>query len=208
MRGEQSLFDRLDARGLDTLREICNIGAGHAATAFSQITGKQIDLEVPKVRVAGLSKVPQIVGGAEEPVVGLYLRILGEARGNIFMIFPADSALALLSLLGAAPPPGGAHPFEDEVAISSLKEVGNILASSYLTAINKLTGLVLIPSVPSFAYDMAGSIVDYVLIEVGRISDVALVVETVFLEQSDRIYGHVFLIPDPQSLAAILKTVG
>jgi chemotaxis protein CheC len=140
-------------------------------------------------------------------VVGLHFRILGDSRGTIFMIFPEESARSLLALLGVVPAAGGECPFEDEMAASSLTEVGNILASSYLTAINRLTGLVLLPSVPSFAYDMAGSIVDYVLIEVGRISDRALVVETVFLGDDNRLFGHVFLIPDPHSLAVILKTV-
>jgi chemotaxis protein CheC len=199
------MYDRLDDKSLDMLREICSIGAGHAATALSQITGRRIALEVPKVNLVELKDVPDLVGGAERRVVGLYLRILGESTGTIFMIFPSSSALALVSLLGVARRETDPATFEDEMVSSSLKEVGNILASSFLTAINRLTNLTLLPSVPSFAYDMAGSIVDFILIEVGRISDVALVVETVFLEIDNRIIGHVFLIPDPHSLAVILK---
>ncbi len=201
------MFERLDERGLDALREICNIGAGHAATALSQMTGRRISIEVPKVNLVDFAAVPALVGGAERLVAGLYLRILGQTRGTIIMLFPTTSALSLLELLGVRPKGSEENAFEDELAISSLKEVGNILASAYLTAINRLTGLVLLPSVPSFAYDMAGSIVDYVLIEVGRISDRALVMETVFLEVDDRIIGHVFLIPDPHSLSVILKAV-
>ncbi len=199
------MFDKLDEKGLDMLREICNIGAGHAATALSQMTGRRIALEVPKVNLLDLKEVPEVVGGAEKLVVGLYLRMLGESTGTIFMIFPLPSAQALVSLLGVPPRATDEETFEDEMVASSLKEVGNILASSYLTAINRMTNLTLLPSVPSIAYDMAGSIVDFILIEVGRISDVAIVVETVFLGVDNRIIGHVFLIPDPHSLSVILK---
>jgi chemotaxis protein CheC len=201
------MFERLDDKGLDALREICNIGAGHAATALSQMTGRRISIEVPRVNLVEFTEVPGKVGGPERLVAGLYLRILGQTRGTIIMLFPAESALSLLGILGVRPAAGEHETFEDEMVVSSLKEVGNILASAYLTAINRLTGLVLLPSVPSFAYDMAGSIVDYVLIEVGRISDRALVMETNFLEMKDRIIGHVFLIPDPHSLSVILKAV-
>ncbi len=200
------MFDRLDDQKLDALREICNIGAGHAATALSQMTGRKIILEVPTVKLVSLGEVPAIVGGAETLVAGLSLRILGQARGDIFIIFPEDSALSILSLLGLSGL-DAEEPFEDEMILSSMKEVGNILASSYLTALSQMIGLVMLPSVPSFAYDMAGSLVDYVLIEVGRISDVALVVETAFLGDGDSILGHFFLLPDPHSLEVILRPV-
>jgi chemotaxis protein CheC len=205
--GRVELFEKLDEKGLDVLREICSIGAGHAATALSQMTGRKIVLEVPKVSLVPFSHVPGLMGGAEKIVAGLSLRILGQARGNIFLVFPRESALAVLSLLGLELEGVEGAELEGELAQSSLKEVGNILASSYLTAINQLTGLVMLPSVPSFAYDMAGSIVDYVLIEVGRISDAALVVDTVFLGAEDSIMGHFFLLPDPHSLEVILRTV-
>jgi chemotaxis protein CheC len=201
------VFEKIDEHGLDILREMCNIGAGHAATALSQMTGRRISLEVPRVRLEPIKGVPELIGGAEQLVAGLYLRILGQTQGTLFMIFPSESAVALLGLLGVPVREPFETVFDDEMTVSSLKEVGNILASSYLTAINRLTGLVLLPSVPSFAYDMAGSIVDAVLIEVGKVSDAALVVETVFKGTDNRIIGHVFLIPDPNSLAVILKAV-
>lgn len=201
------MLEKLDARGLDALKEICNIGAGHAATALSQLTGRRITLEVPRVTLSPFKEVTALVGGPERIVAGLHLKILGETKGTILLLLPTESAQALLSFIGV--PEQGDNPrfSENEEAVSSLKEVGNILASAYLTAISRLTGIVLLPSVPSFAYDMAGSIVDYVLIELGRVSDVALVVETNFLGNDDRIMGHVFLLPDPRSLAAILKAV-
>ena len=93
------------------------------------------------------------------------------------------------------------------MSISTIKEVGNILSSAFLGAIGQLSGLTLIPSVPGFSYDMAGSILDYVLIELSRLADKALVIETAFKEGREEIKGHFFLLPDPHTLDAMLRAL-
>ena len=198
------MYEKLDERGIDVLREVCNVGAGHAATALSQLIGKKIDLEVPKVVLEEIGKVPEIAGGAESLVAGLFFQILGDARGNIFMIFPDRSARTIVSLMTGA---RGEVDMTDEMNISAMKEVGNILSSAFLSAISQLSGLSLIPSVPGYAYDMAGSILDSVLIEISRLADHALVIETQFLEIGEHIESHLFLLPDPHTLHATLKAV-
>lgn len=198
------MFESIDEKRMDVLREVCSVGAGHAATALSQIIGKRIDLEVPRVILKNIQDVPQVAGGPEAIVAGLYFQILGDARGNIFMIFPEDSAHTLVSMMR-----GGAEDLDlsNEINLSAMKEVGNILTSAFLNAISQLAGLSLIPSVPGFACDMAGSILDYVLIELSRLADKALVIETEFKESGAEIKGHFFLLPDPHSLHIILRAV-
>jgi chemotaxis protein CheC len=119
------------------------------------------------------------------------------------MIFPEESGREIVRLvLGsqqAAP--------EDALSVSAMREIGNILTSAYLSAIGQLAGLSLIPSVPGYARDMAGSILDLVLIELSRLEDTALVIETVFRSAGEGIRGHFFLLPDPQTLEATLKAV-
>ena len=195
------MYERIDEARLDLLREICSIGAGHAATALSQLTGRRIDLEVPRVLFAKVQEVPRIAGGAETVVDGLYFRILGDASGVILMIFPEQSGRAIVRLVlgnqDCAP--------EDALSVSAMREIGNILTSAFLSAIGQFAGLSLIPSVPGYARDMAGSILDLVLIELSRLEDTALVIETVFREEGESIRGHFFLLPDPHTLEATLK---
>ena len=83
-----SIMEQLHDVHLDALQEICNIGMGHAATALSQMIGQTVNLNVPKVTLASLDQVPDIMGGAEQVVVGIYMRIYGNLRGNILLIFP------------------------------------------------------------------------------------------------------------------------
>jgi len=198
-----SIMDQLRDVHLDALQEICNIGMGHAATALSQMIGKTVNLNVPKVTLAGLDQVPDIIGGAEQVVVGIYLQIWGDFRGNLLLIFPRESAQNLNALLTGQP--ATSELILSEIHASALKEVANILAGAYLGAMGNLLGLSLLPSVPSLAFDMAGAIVDYILIELGQESDLTLVVETQFFGMGSTIRGHFFLLPDPNSLKLILE---
>ena len=201
-------FPPLSEEQLDALREISNIGMGHAATALSQLIGETVFLRVPRVTVTDIAQVPDLLGGAEKVVAGITLQILGDARGNILLIFPRDSAQRLLARLLGSEEKGLLF---NELGASTMKEVGNILASAYLSAMGSLLHLTLIPSVPSLACDMAGAVVDYVLIELSAAGDLALMVETEFHganPDQELIKGHFFLLPDAASLELILNVVG
>jgi chemotaxis protein CheC len=201
-------FTRLTDGQLDALKEISNIGMGHAATALSQLIGETVRLRVPQVSVTDIAQVPELLGGSERVVVGITLQVLGDARGNILLILPEKSACQLLArLLGREE-----TDLElNEISGSTLKEVGNILASAYLNALGSLLHMTLIPSIPLLAHDMAGAVVDHVLIELSMAGDLALMVDTEFQGDSPTqatIKGHFFLLPDPLSLNLVLKAAG
>jgi chemotaxis protein CheC len=193
---------RLSEKQLDLLKEVSNIGSGHAATALSQLLHRKIMLEVPRVQILPIADVPDVVGGPEQLVAGLFFRIYGQAKGNILIIFPRESALTLIHDL--LKKKSDAHPVFLEMEASALKEVGNILAGAYLNAISQLMQMVLIPSVPGLAFDMAGAVLDSVLIELGQDGETALLVETEFISDS-KITGHFFLLPDPESMRLLLE---
>lgn len=202
------IFAHLSEDQLDALKEISNIGMGHAATALSQLIGERVYLRVPRVTLTDIAQVPELMGGAEKVVAGITLQIFGDARGNILLVFPRESAQRLVARLLRQEEKGLVL---NEIGVSTLKEVGNILASAYLNALGSLLHMTLIPSVPLLAYDMAGAVVDYVLIELSQAGDMALMVETEFhgdRGDDDAIKGHFFLLPDPGSLDLILGAIG
>ena len=201
-------FRELNSVQLDTLKEVSNIGMGHAATALSQMIGQRVNLTVPNVTITEISQVPEHLGGAEKMMVGITLQILGDARGSIMLLFPEESAHRLLcSLLGQQEK----GLVMTEVSVSALKEVGNILASAYLSALGNLLNKTLIPSVPLLAYDMAGAVVDHALIDLSQSGDFAMMIETDFGGEPDQglaIKGHFFLLPDPVTLNIFFSDVG
>jgi len=196
----------LSAEQMDALREIGNIGAGNAATALSQLLNQRIDMTVPRVSVLPLEQVPDVLGGPENIVAGIFLRVLGNAPGSVMFMLPRSSALVLADMLIGKEI--GTTKILNDIDQSALKEIGNILAGSYLNALSILTNLTLLPSVPALAFDMLGAILSVVLAELGQVGDFALVIETEFAEANKEVKGHFFLIPDPGSLSIILKAIG
>ena len=198
-------FD-LSPNQLDALREIGNVGAGNSATALSQVINKKIDMLVPKVSIVPIEEVPELVGGPDSLIVAVFLRVYGKAPGNILFLMPKKSAFYLVDdLMGRA---HGTTQTLDEMDVSALKEVGNILTGSYLNAFFHFTNISMIPSIPSLALDMAGAILNVVLVQLGQMGDQALVIETKFIAEDDSVNGHFFLVPDPGSLTTLVKAVG
>ncbi|MCP1305863.1 chemotaxis protein CheC [Paenibacillus tyrfis] len=191
---------------MDVLKEVGNIGAGHAATALSQLLDKPVDMLVPKVRMVPFEEIADSVGGAEEAVIAIFLRVEGETPGNLFFILKFESAKKLLRNLV------GMDAVEDEeyseMELSALNEIGNILAGSYLSSLADFTQLNMQPTVPSLAIDMAGAILSYGLLQFGQMGDQALLIDTKFLDGSDEVEGHFFLIPDPESFERIFVALG
>jgi chemotaxis protein CheC len=197
------VIDKLGERELDILKELGNIGAGNAATALSQILAKKVDMNVPQVKVYNVTDVPELLGGAENIVVGVLLKMFGDLQGNIMFLLPEDSARKLLGMMVGQE----VEDVTDDMSRSAIMEVGNIIASSYLNSLSFFSELTLIPSTPAFAYDMAGALLSAVLFEVSELSDQVVLIETDFSGNGEAIKGHFFVLPNLESLNALLKLV-
>jgi chemotaxis protein CheC len=189
----------------DALKEIGNICAGNAATALSQLLDRKISIVVPRILFIPIEQVPDAVGGVDKLVVGLMLRVLGDLPSNIIFIFSQKDAISLASLLTGKQVSGAS--IMTDLERSALKEVGVILANAYLGALGSFVGLGLVPTVPELIVDMAGAIVDYILIELSCESEFALLVESEFQEPTTSVTGHFFLIPNPDGLELILRSI-
>ncbi|NMM51222.1 chemotaxis protein CheC [Paenibacillus aquistagni] len=201
-----ALFDNLGEFKLDVLREIGNIGAGHAATALSRLLDRPVDMDIPKVKLLPFEEIAEEVGGAEQVVIAIYFRVEGDAPSHLFFMFELEPARRLLSELLQVK-----DLDEDnfsEMDISALSEIGNILAGSYLSSLADFTQLAMSPTVPQLAIDMAGAVLNYGLIQYGEMGDCALFIDTKFLQDVRDIQGTFFLIPDPDSFAKIFAALG
>lgn len=191
---------------LDAFREIGTIGAGNGATALSQMMNKKIRMTVPSVRILPFAEVPEVVGGAELIVAGIFNAVSGSAPCNILFLLPLESAIVLVDILMDRPA-GGTKVLSD-FDRSALAEVVNIVGAAYLNALANFTGLGFIPAVPAVAVDMAGAILDVVLINAGAVGDHVLFMETEFSEMEEDVTGNFFLIPEEGSLEKIMAAIG
>lgn len=205
-------IEKISSIHLDILKEIGNIGAGHAATALSKLLNKKIDMKVPNVQIVSFDEMMEMAGGAENVVAGVFLRIEGEAPGSMFFVLPIEQATGFIrEMIGDENFSLDTPPY-NEIGLSALQELGNILSGSYLSSLSDFTNLSLYPSVPALSIDMVGAIISYGLIELSHVSDYAIVIDTALNEDEDEsteyVKGHFFLLPDPDSFQIIFKSLG
>ena len=185
---------------LDALRELANIGAGTAATALSQLLGRPIDVSVPSARALSLADAVDAVGPADEEVTGVVLPVGGSLDAVVLLVFSQHSARTLCDLLGV--------DADDEMGISALSEIGNIIGCSYIGAFAAMTGLELDPMPPETATDMLGAIVSSVLLGAALDTDMALVLDTdLFVEGAECSFGFL-LVPTADGVGELLSRLG
>jgi chemotaxis protein CheC len=196
----------LKALQLDALREVANIGAGHAATALSQMIGGTIMISVPTINVSRLEEVPPQISAPEEPVAAVLMHMLGDLTGRTLLVFPKPTAARLASLMLRR---DGSSEELGEMEQSAIKEAGNILSSAYMNALSDFMGMMLLPSPPSLAIDMSTAVLTTAYLQFGTDRDYVFCVESEFYmtDVEERLRGFFLLLPDPASLQAILRAV-
>jgi chemotaxis protein CheC len=197
----------LKALQLDALREVANIGAGHAATALSQMINSTIMISVPTINVSRLEEVPPQVSAPEEPVAAVLMHMLGDLTGRTLLVFPKPTAIRLAELMLKRP--HGSSADLGEMEQSAIKEAGNILSSAYMNALSDFMGMMLLPSPPSLAVDMSTAVLTTAYLQFGSDRDYVFCVESEFYmtDVDERLRGFFLLLPDPASLQAILRAV-
>ncbi len=198
---------QLNDRQLDLLKEIGNIGTGNAATALSTLTGKKIEITVPNVETVPIEKIIFVFSQPEDIVIGIRMVVKGDAQFDILLILDRHAAKKILTdLLGS--------PCEDitqldEMSVSALKEIGNIMCGSYITALAEFTQLYLDPLPPELSIDMLVAIVSEAILASENYEDNAIFVETeLSVEDIKSATSQMLLIPRQGSLEKIFSKVG
>lgn len=190
---------------IDALTEAGNIGAGHAATSLSKLLREHVMNKSSTSMVIPLEQVPDAIGGAEKIAAGIYATFEGELNGGLLMLFPEESAKNIIKVLGN-------EELSDnrltEFQTSLMSEVGNICLCWYISAISKMIGIEIMPSTPLAAYDMIGAVIDLPLIQLGRVSNIAMVIMTTFQGEVHEIEGIFIMLPEPESQQKIVKLLG
>lgn len=196
----------------DVLREIGNIGAGNATTSMSQMIQKEITMEVPSVKVVTINEMMELIGGPEKLIVAIFFRIQGEITGTVYFILTLDEAqffidqmtqMNQLKLIDA-------NNQLNEMAMSVLQEIANILTGSYLTAIADFTNLRMLPSVPYISVDMAAATLVTGLLELQAVTDHTIIINTKIqsMTTEDSMKGHFLLVPDSDSIQKFFHALG
>jgi chemotaxis protein CheC len=188
---------------LDALREVANIGCGHAVNALARLVGSRtVHLSVPRAMVATAAEVAELLGGGETRVVAAKLGMQGQLRGVLLLVLPESDSRALEALLLRRED----APAEERE--SALSETANIVASACLSAIGTLTGWRLLPSVPVLVRGTAGPVLAGIVAETEGDNRV-VVLETRFSSVgAPAVSGQMLLVLERDSSKALLARLG
>ncbi len=202
----ENIYENLGPMHMDVLREIGNIGAGNAATSLAVMLNQPVDITLPKVNLVGFDEVAKAVGGAETICYGVLVNLCGDIDGMILFILDKSFAHMVLNVLMGE----SYQNFDelDEMALSAIKEVGNILSAAYINSIAELTGLRIDLSVPYVSIDMAGALLSVPIIKFGSIGDKVLFIEENFSSNNERVLSHMVMFCEVESLNLILGKLG
>jgi len=198
----------MDALKLDTLKEIVNMCTARAAHACSELFGRKVMIDVPEAKILPLQEVPEYLGGPELKIAGTYFNMYGDATGKILLMLDHNSAINIADrLTSAVQYINISSKKEDieELKISSLKEFGNIVVNSYINALAEILEMELSPSVPFYASDMLGAVIDFLLIEISQNSYKALILKTCIKIYNKNIDAHFILFADDVLLNKIFE---
>ena len=197
----------LEALRRDGLGEVATIGAGHAATALSQLTDRRIMISVPHVRRVSYAQVPEMVSAFGDHIAVVGMRMLGDLTGRALLAFGENDAARLCDLILRRPP--GPPRILGELEQSGLKEVGNILCSAYLTALSNFMGMMLLPSVPALIIGPTREAIAATVDPDESETDLVFCVDTAFTADGSDVplTGAFLLMPDKASVRAILEAI-
>jgi chemotaxis protein CheC len=199
-------YTELNDQHIDALREIGNIGAGNAATSLGVLLNENVSIALPRVRIEDVEKVVSFLGGQEEMVVAVLVDFSGDVNGVILFIMSMEDAKGITDIIVGNDVPGLSGL--SEMKISAVKEIGNILGSSYLGCISTLTGLRMEISVPYVSIDMAGAILAAPVVQYGAADNKVFLVEERFSTEMRHLNSNVILFTDMEALGTMMNRLG
>jgi chemotaxis protein CheC len=201
-------LDHVNDMCMDALKEISSIGAGNATTALATMLNVEIIMKVPKPELVEASKLCEVICPEDEVIVGIFTEVSQDITGSIMFLMQMESAHYLVNRMMGKDPDNN-DPFT-EMELSAMKEIGNIIVGSYLSAISGMTRLTITPSIPYISLDMAGAILSVPAVQFGQYGNNALLIQTEFGSRTGEcsISGSFILMPEEDSYAKILTSLG
>lgn len=203
-----SNIEELDTMHLDVLRELGNIGSGNAATSLSSFMGKEININVPNVKILDFNEVAEYVGGPEKIVMGLLITLEDDINGMILYILDDEFVKNVVSVFFGS-------EFKSltdlgEMELSAFNEIGNIMAGAYVNALSSMTGMTINISTPSICVDMAGAILSVPSTKFAEIGDKVLFIDDSFGvgDYMQKVKSNMILVPEMESLNNLFEKLG
>lgn len=205
----------LSEEQLDFLAEMMNIGAGNAATALTQMLRCPVNLLIPEVHVLPVPEVPPILGDPSLPVVCVRMGMVGDVSGDLFFIVEEKCMKDLIRVAEKATPgtsqswsAGPKNRELNDLKLSVIEEIGNIVGGVYLTAVHDFCKLNIYHTVPTVAIDMIQALLDQKLVALSRQVQTIILIENEFIVEENHIRTFLMVVPSTESVNKLVNSIG
>jgi chemotaxis protein CheC len=187
-----------------------------AGEALGAMSGNPVQVQTPQLRRCTADQVLVMAGGPEAVVLAVYVGITGSLRGHALLLFSPEDAHRLAGILLAGLLGPGELPmdisddplFYDELEMSALQEAGNVTISAFLNELGMHLHEPVMPTPPQVVVEMAGAVLDAVLLDLVADGNQVLAAKTTFSEGGLAIDGALFVLPRAESLQVLLDALG
>ncbi|MBT2731843.1 chemotaxis protein CheC [Carnobacterium sp. ISL-102] len=187
---------------LDVLKEIINIGGGHAATSLSQLIDKPVHMTVPVIEMMPYKDVYEQIMPEETVIKAIVIKMMGDAEGVFLFTVDQQFSKDLVSMML----PDNTL-YSEAMADSALQELVNILVNSFLNAVMKLMDRNLVTSVPLIIEDMFGAIMSSIYMEQNQYDDSIMIIKNEFYYLGDRLESSLYFVPKPGIIEKMLQVL-
>lgn len=199
-------YEEMNETEIDIIKEIGSIGNGNAATALSGMLNTMVSMNLPKVEVLEFNEALYHLGSPEDVVAAILVEMSGEIEGMMLFVLTQEFADEILKKML------GKEKAElislEEIDVSALTEVGNIMISSYINALSTLTKVNVNLSVPQIAVNMLGGILSLPMATMGIESDRMMMITGQFHIDGKELDSNMLLLPNVESLNILMKKLG
>ncbi len=200
-----SIFDSLniDIADMEKINLIANVGVANAADSLSKLLDKSISLSIPEVEIVPIKNLAKIIGDIDTVYLGVFMAMLGDFKGSVLFSFTEESGFELIDILYGLST--GKTKILDQNGESALKEVTNIIGSSLINILSEKTGLMIRPDVPTIIHDYIQSTIDSILLQNSISGEYALLMNTYFFYQDDKILGKLLILSETEELKKMIE---
>ena len=188
---------------MDILKEVGTTAAAHGSIALSEILGRKISLRLPSLNILPRERITKEMH-IEGMVLTLQMQILSGLEGKIVFLLEEKSAFRLIDMCYKSREGSKKAGLFTEMGMSVIKEVGNIIISSYISSLNFFIKKLIIPSFPMLINAPFAEIMNALTLGYEK-EDYILVVEAIFEEEKESIRGNFWLVLTPNAAEEIRR---
>lgn len=186
----------------DILKEVANIAAGHGSTALADILNRKIMLEVPLIDMIASGSLPK---GLElgRMAVAVVSNISIGMKGQVIFLLDEVNAFKLIDLSYRIKSEGAAPNVFTEEGMSLIKEISSMVNGAFLNALSLMFNKMIVPGIPTLINGTVGDVLNMILPLYGKEGDGSYFIQLEFIEETEGIRGHFYLILAPETVKDI-----